>query len=961
MPELEDVKYRLRELERKRMEDRDRLIEMETLTQERDKLERIIARLEGKIKPMFDTQQELQAQLSQLEIQRGALEREVRERTDQFEIVTMDKEVAEEKYEVLQEDFKLLKLQLEESILEKEILAEENELFKKGTSEERDESTWSQIQGQNDRLKKALIMLRDTTDETEKSLRAEINKLQRDVDSLQNVQKEYDITISKLKNAEEIIEDLRQRLDLAHGAERMLEEITVKNLNLGEQIEELRSTIQDLETLREINEELESNHAEAFKQLQEDIDYRDLVIREQGEKIASMEDAAANYEYIVGRFRDLVSSLQTDLEQVKSENAKNEISNVEINRRTMEMLELNQKLHASALRGQVKTIDLELRKLEAQEAIEHLSIIREYMPDSLAIVREAIKTLLLFRRITFKSTIILSAIRDILSDPSRKAINKALLCELLIKLSSISVICESFVVKMYVSDLSEFENYGSLQQGVSQCELVLDNLITDIKQDEIVEREFINETQNVLQILHTLLNGKLNLAEKNEEVMQTFKGGFQNMFTTTESSILVIRYIIDFVVSEYNTNELNQELPSNNPIVAFETKGELLLSKLRTMKTLLSNGLGLIDELATSHLIISCSTFGQDLETVTTLNDTVAKYLINLSFSVALRFEKTVGSSAPPKLSDMLNIMNLEAQNTSNKLQTSDEYFGAAIEAINTISKRTRNLSDILTSGDRQAFEPIRPPWLVKVDGLREQESADKRVIAGTVQLNEDLKQLATQLRLKDANVEESNIKIQLLESQMDKNQERIKKLSETERELLVKSSSEKGLQTKLKDLNVEIEKLKHENIRLADLAKTNASASKELNNLKKKVQGASIEEVQLLNKQITTLQATIRYLQGRVISSDTSDVNQIGTKLDVAFLTSPVIKPTSKKSVTNILSSLKLSDAFDNLIKITHNAKLTHLDVRKKQEWRPLTSRNEYITARQADEYGLIIDNLRS
>jgi dynactin 1 len=53
-----------------------------------------------------------------------------------------------------------------------------------------------------------------------------------------------------------------------------------------------------------------------------------------------------------------------------------EAESAEISRRTREMYDLNQKLQASALKTQVKTIDLELRKLEAQEALEHLSIVR---------------------------------------------------------------------------------------------------------------------------------------------------------------------------------------------------------------------------------------------------------------------------------------------------------------------------------------------------------------------------------------------------------------------------------------------------------------------------------------------------------------------------------------------------------------------------------------------------------
>ena len=48
-------------------------------------------------------------------------------------------------------------------------------------------------------------------------------------------------------------------------------QLTERNLMLGEKIEEMRITIEDLEALKELNDELEENHMETEKSLQEDI------------------------------------------------------------------------------------------------------------------------------------------------------------------------------------------------------------------------------------------------------------------------------------------------------------------------------------------------------------------------------------------------------------------------------------------------------------------------------------------------------------------------------------------------------------------------------------------------------------------------------------------------------------------------------------------------------------------
>ena len=150
----------------------------------------------------------------------------------------------------------------------------------------------------------------------------------------------------KLSNAETQIEDLKLQLDDALGAEEMLVQLTERNLMLGEvsqvyafpncanalfvkKIEEMRITIEDLEALKELNDELEENHMETEKQLHEDlgvlwrcrsshipltvhlcIDRRDLQIREHVHKIEALEETCLDLENTINQFRELVMQLQ---------------------------------------------------------------------------------------------------------------------------------------------------------------------------------------------------------------------------------------------------------------------------------------------------------------------------------------------------------------------------------------------------------------------------------------------------------------------------------------------------------------------------------------------------------------------------------------------------------------------------------------------------------------------------
>lgn len=95
--------------------------------------------------------------------------------------------------------------------------------------------------------------------------------MEKDSYELEEVKGQYDKVRDKLEMAEYTIEELKQRLDDALGAEDLVEQLTEKNLVLTEKMDELRMINDDLEALKELADELEENHIETEKQLQAEI------------------------------------------------------------------------------------------------------------------------------------------------------------------------------------------------------------------------------------------------------------------------------------------------------------------------------------------------------------------------------------------------------------------------------------------------------------------------------------------------------------------------------------------------------------------------------------------------------------------------------------------------------------------------------------------------------------------
>lgn len=190
-------------------------------------------------------------------------------------------------------------------------------------------------------------------------------------------------TLIKLSNADIQIEDLKIQLDDALGAEELVVQLTERTLMLGEvttvlrtnvslflqgyaqKIEEMRITIEDLEALKELGEELEENHVETERAMQDEIstccsihqiahdqhsccyvDEKDVQLAERQQRIESLEEACQDMERTIGRFRELVIQLERSVTScskhgrlIKGDDAVNSICYVR-KRRTRKMSRL---------------------------------------------------------------------------------------------------------------------------------------------------------------------------------------------------------------------------------------------------------------------------------------------------------------------------------------------------------------------------------------------------------------------------------------------------------------------------------------------------------------------------------------------------------------------------------------------------------------------------------------------
>ena len=71
----------------------------------------------------------------------------------------------------------------------------------------------------------------------------------------------------------------------------------------------MRIAIEDLEALKELNDELEENHVEQEKTLQEEINQKEAEMKEQMQKIEDLQYACQDNETTISQFREVVAGL----------------------------------------------------------------------------------------------------------------------------------------------------------------------------------------------------------------------------------------------------------------------------------------------------------------------------------------------------------------------------------------------------------------------------------------------------------------------------------------------------------------------------------------------------------------------------------------------------------------------------------------------------------------------------
>ncbi len=493
--EVEDLKSKIRLLEKKRTEDAEQLKSLDKIKADRERFEKIIQKLEKKYQPYQQTMTDLKKQLKEAETKIKDLEKETADNELLAETATISREMAKQAAEGLQAEVADLKLQVESLSLDVEIAEEEKLALEDDLTLEEKGGDGSKNTGrENRKLKASLTELREKSQEDETKLKAQVTELQEDVQELEKVKKEYHITKEKLLESEARVEDLKIQVDDAGTQNELIEELTEKNLEMTAKIDELRKANAELEEIKKLDAELEVHSEDEKRKLQQNIEYQQELLDDEHRKVAKQEALIDDLEQTVAQYKGLVGELQTDLNDLRASQQSTAVEANDLSNRSRAIMDLNLKLQASASKTTIKTIDLELRKMDAQESLEHLAIVQHFLPEAYSTDRDSVLSHLRFMRVGFKANLLREFLRERMADQVTET--KVFFgCEIVGELTwiwALAAMFESFISSCSVQQFAKVE--GALYD-LEPVERALNAWIEGVKRDELDQKKCASEVK----------------------------------------------------------------------------------------------------------------------------------------------------------------------------------------------------------------------------------------------------------------------------------------------------------------------------------------------------------------------------------------------------------------------------------------------------------------------------------
>ncbi|KAH6656223.1 dynein associated protein-domain-containing protein [Truncatella angustata] len=944
--ENEDLKTKLRILESKRLEDKEQLKQLEKLQQQISRYQSVNKTVEEKYKKATQDAANAQKNLEDAQERLAKVDDMEAEHETTMELLLLDKEVAEEESEHYKLELDSLKARVDELQLENEVLKLENTEFEQNvTAEERTSDNWIALQKKNELYYQAIVTIHEKLEEVNEKTSEQIKGLKQDLEEYDNVKQEFQIAKEKLVDAETRTEHLKAQLDNALGSEEIIEKLSEDNAAQSDTIATLRENIRDLEELKEISDELEVNHLEHEKELEKIIESKDSNIFRLSQQLTDQNRDIDDMEYTIGRFKELVSNLQKDLEDMQASNAMNEAESEQINSKSRELLDLNQKLQINAAKTQAKTIELELERMHATEAKLHLEIVTLFLPESYEQDKNSVQALLKFMQMGVKTDLLATFVKERIGGKGHPGHEDDIFtgCNAINKLTWVSSMCKRFVNHINHCSLEEFAAYEGATWELAPVDSKLNAWIDNLQRGggELQLKDYAEVLSRSIKLLEHLAEQHISdnpaaVADKMQMQTVLMQGHLESAATTFVAMKEMVQKAIP----------LDADIEIDEPWQSFDANVDHVINQTRSAKVIVSKALRSLEDLQKRSLVLNPDEAGTFEESADT-----AQRLAEMAQAVALAVYTLTSNedrAEPLRYSDVSKAIHQIVRDEFQADETTllSNYRSRAKALTTQVAELAALCADI---SQTQEYDGSEAPWKLRAQEIRKLKIKPVDIEEELQKAKDHYNEARLAIAVRDESLSTSALRIETLEARYRDSQAKASRITEMEAQVLAAQDNMAKLKDDIEKQDRELKTLESDR----DSWKKKAGDSRVINTDATTKAGreqavATQREMDALRDDISSLQAAVRYLR--------EDNRRARTTEQAAYdwLTEPLRKPTPVAEQRRNLVATEGKDVLGELLKLAGSAKAYNLKTlpEDKLAWRPYRLTPQSHANMQAENY---------
>ena len=783
--------------------------EITQLKIEQERLNGIIEKLNKKMQPQSKELASLKVEIETLRAENERLEVIQAQHDVELEHAILDRESAEVQLDTAQTELDALQEKYDEVTEELEILRIEKEEYESGVSpEERASQSWLHMERENERLRDALIRLRDISKDTEAELKEQLQNLEEDSEQLELISNELDAARAELAEKTDRVKNLEEDLEAALESEDMVVSLTQKNEDLLGQVEEYKASIDYLEDLAQLHEDLEASHNATEAQLQELIDERDRQITALKVHISQQEENIADQSFFISRLHQSNEALSAQIQELQSSDPSSEDA---VNKDD-QILKLNEQLRIQNYMDSIKAnrIELELLKLKSQQATEHLEILRHYMPE-LPTSHTSVLAYLQFERLAWKS--------DLLRRELDTRTKNSALFAAYSRLSELWNLCGQFVAYGKHCPPNEFERvFDDTKTFLRGIEESLDLWLDVLGKSKDLNIQ--HTAQDLTAHIETVkrLQSRIDLSSK-VAVAENMVSTASRILFQLDCSARILTSIHDHVILAADKEEATE---------VFLQAAENSIMQTKSAETLARKSEKALRDFKKNELMIrgGSNELNKCLEAV----EEAFKFALGAHSSLE-SIMPTDGSTETLDIQDITRLISEAAHSTFSVQETSP--LGVLSNHLRSVLDSLRSIYDHVADMDNtEDYEAPPAPWIKEAENARSKSLQSTNAERELENLKQILNEQKTHLHLQSRELEEASLKIEHLESRATTN---ATKLAELEKY--------RGMEEALQE--------------------NKSRAESVISALKRKIKELDAEKAELEKKQAVQTQATVTVVNG--------------------------------------------------------------------------------------------------